>query len=571
MPIRRLPEGTINRIAAGEVVERPASVVKELVENALDAGAGRIEVVFEQGGRTLIRVRDDGSGIAPDELPLAVERHATSKLKDDDLVLISTLGFRGEALASIGAVSRLRLASRKASGDGGYEIRVEGGRAGTLRPAAVPSGTEAEVRDLFFAVPARLKFLKGERAETAESLDVIRRLAMAHPKVAFAVIAAERLALDLPRGQTPEERAEAVLGIEFMRNSVSLDARREDVSLIGFAGLPTYSRAQANQQYLFVNGRPVRDKLLAGAVRGAYADVLPAGRHPALVLFLAVPPETVDVNVHPAKAEVRFRDPGLVRGLIVGAIRQALGAERPRSSTGLSTRMWGTFRPPEPASNGFAEPAAVFEGFDRPSAPPSSSAEDHLDQPLGAVRAQLHDAFIVSQTRDGMVIVDFHAAHERLVYERLKAERAEKGVAVQPLLVPEVVDLDPASVSLIEAHAQELAVAGLAVEGFGPSAVLVREIPAILSGASVAKLVKDIADDLSAEERASSLNARVDRVLSTMACHGSVRAGRKLKPDEMNALLREMEATPHSGTCNHGRPTYVELKLADIERLFGRR
>ncbi|MGE0213697.1 MAG: DNA mismatch repair endonuclease MutL, partial [Parvibaculaceae bacterium] len=563
MPIRRLSESTINRIAAGEVIERPASVVKELVENAVDAGASRIGIVFEGGGRTLIRVRDDGSGMGPEELPLAVERHATSKLSDDDLVSIASLGFRGEALASIGAVSRLRLAGRR-KGDGeGAAIAVEGGRIGPVEPAALRQGAEIEVRDLFYAVPARLKFLKSERTETAEAVEVVRRLAMACPEVGFTVMAGGRQALDLPPGQTLEERVAAAMGQEFMAHAVPLDAAREAFVLAGFAGLPTYSRAQASQQMLFVNGRPVKDRTLSGAVRGAYADVMARGRHPAAALFVSCPAEMVDVNVHPAKAEVRFRDSGLVRGLIVGAIREALAA-RARPAEVLSERAFAAFRPTAPnppRANGFAEAAAAFEGFDRPSSPrePAPAGEDDLARPLGSARAQIHEAFIIAQTRDGMVIVDGHAAHERLVYERLKAERAGQGIAVQPLLVPEVVDLDPAEVARLEAHADALSRLGLTLEAFGANAVLVREIPARLSGASVAAMVKDVVDDLAAEEGDATLQARMDHVLATMACHGSVRSGRRLKADEMNALLRDMEATPNSGTCNHGRPTFIEL------------
>jgi len=576
MPIRRLSESTINRIAAGEVIERPASVVKELIENAIDAGASRIEVIFEGGGRTLIRVRDDGSGLGPEDLPLAVERHATSKLSDDDLISIASLGFRGEALASIGAVSRLRVAGRRKHDGEGAALTVEGGRIGPVEPVALRQGAEIEVRDLFFAVPARLKFLKSERTETAEAVETVRRLAMACPEVGFTVVAGGRQALDFPAGQTLEKRVAAAMGAEFMAHAVPLDASREAFALSGFVGLPTYSRAQASQQMLFVNGRPVRDRTLSGAVRGAYADVLARGRHPAVALFVSCPAEMVDVNVHPAKAEVRFRDSGLVRGLIVGAIREALAA-RARPAQALSDRASASFRFAAPEirpTNGFAEAAAaVFEGFDRPSSAPepAPAAEDDLARPLGAARAHIHENFIITQTRDGMVIVDGHAAHERLVYERLKAERVGQGIAVQPLLVPEVVDLDPAEVARLEAHADALAGLGLTLEAFGANAVLVREIPARLSGASVAALVKDVVDDLAAEEGAASLQARMDHVLATMACHGSVRSGRRLRPDEMNALLRDMEATPNSGTCNHGRPTFIELKLADIERLFGRR
>jgi DNA mismatch repair protein MutL len=579
MRIRRLPEGTVNRIAAGEVIERPASVVKELAENALDAGARRIDIVFADGGRSLIRVSDDGGGMGADELELAVERHATSKLADDDLIRITSMGFRGEALASIGSVSRLRLASRLPGADSAFEIRLEAGRRGEVRPAALAGGTDIEVRDLFFAVPARLKFLKSARAEAAEAAEVVRRLAMAHPDIGFSLSVDGRSLIDLgpcgPDGWAA--RIRAVMGRDFIDNAVPIAARREAVELTGFAGLPGVARAQARDQALYVNGRPVRDRQLAGAVRAAYGDLLMSGRHPAFVLFLSCPPEDVDVNVHPAKAEVRFRDAGLVRGLLVGAVREALAAAGQRTATPLANAASRAFRPENghggrTPSSGFGEAAAAFAGFDAPVAvAPGPAAAEALDCPLGAARAQVHDNYILAQTRDGLVIVDAHAAHERLIYERLKAARARCGVATQPLLVPEVVDLDPAAAERLLGHAQELAAAGLVVDGFGPGAVVVREVPAALAGVAVADLVRDVADDLAEFDSATSLSDRLDRVLATVACHGAVRSGRRLVPEEMNALLREMEATPHSGQCNHGRPTFVELKLTDIERLFARR
>jgi DNA mismatch repair protein MutL len=580
MRIRRLPEGTVNRIAAGEVIERPASVVKELAENAIDAGATRIDIVFADGGRSLIRVSDDGGGMGADELDLAVERHATSKLADDDLIRITSMGFRGEALASIGSVSRLRLASRLPGGDSAFEIRIEAGRKSEVKPAALAGGTDIEVRDLFFAVPARLKFLKSPRAEAAEAAEVVRRMAMAHPHIGFALNVDGRKLIDLaPCGADGgAARIGAVMGRDFLDNAVAIAARREGFELTGFAGLPGVARAQARDQALYVNGRPVRDRQLAGAVRAAYGDLLMNGRYPAFVLFLSCPPDEVDVNVHPAKAEVRFRDAGLVRGLLVGGVREALAQAGQRTATPLADAAGRAFRP-EPygrggqsPNGGFREAGAAFAGFDAPVAvAPGPAAPEAVDFPLGAARAQLHDSYILAQTRDGMVIVDAHAAHERLVYERLKVARDRAGIATQPLLVPEVVDLDPAAAERLLAHAEDLAAAGLVVDGFGAGAVVVREVPAALTGAAVADLVRDVADDLGELDTAKSLSDRLDRVLATIACHGAVRSGRRLLPEEMNALLREMEATPHSGQCNHGRPTFVELKLTDIERLFARR
>ncbi len=581
--IRKLSENTINRIAAGEVIERPASVVKELVENALDAGSTVIEVALSAGGRSMIRVADNGLGMTAPELELAVERHATSKLAEDDLVNIRTLGFRGEALPSIAAVSRLKILSRPRAGGDAHEIRVEGGRKQAVRPAAHSDGTVIEVTDLFFAVPARLKFLKSERAETAEAADVVRRLAMAHPDVRFTMTSDGRSLVDLREGEL-EDRIHAVMGREFKGNTVAIDAVRETVTLTGLVSLPTYHRAQANQQYVHVNGRPVRDKVIAGALRGAYADYMMRGRHPAVALFLTVPPDEVDVNVHPAKTEVRFRDQALVRGLIVGSIRQALADAGHRASNTVGAGTINSFRPEtasyqqqpqtwtSPPRPGFQETQAAFEAFAPPSGAGVSEApaDDDLDTPLGAPRTQLHENYIISQTRDGVVIVDQHAAHERLVYEKMKAQFAASGIARQPLLVPEIVDLDAASAERLLDAAADLAASGLVIDGFGPASIAVREVPSLIAGGNIAKLIRDVADDLETFEASTGVRERVDHVLSTMACHGSVRSGRRLKPEEMNALLREMEATPHSGQCNHGRPTYVELKLSDIERLFGR-
>ena len=572
MRIRRLSEGTINRIAAGEVIERPASVVKELVENALDAGATQIDVAFRGGGRGLIKVSDDGFGMDEGDLALAIERHATSKLADDDLIEIRSFGFRGEALPSIGAVSRLAITSRPHGGAEAHNISVEGGVARSIRPAALSRGTEIEVRDLFYATPARLKFLKTERGETAEAADVVRRAALAHPATGFSFVTEERRLIDVPVGEREEDRIRRIMGSEFMDNAVAFNGRRENIVARGFAGLPTWSRAQSGMQYIFVNGRPVRDKLLAGAIRGAYADLMSRSRYPALVLFVTCPPERVDVNVHPAKAEVRFRDGGLVRGLIVNAVRAALAGISQKPDTGLTRETFGSFRsvmPEQPP--GFAERQAVFEMNLPPAAPIEAAGAGWTDAPLGAARAQIHDNYIVTQTTDGLILVDQHAAHERLVYERLKRERAGQGVATQPLLVPEVVDLDAASVERLADAAGLLARSGLVLEAFGEAAVLVREVPAALGGGDIAGLVRDLADELAEAGAANAIEERGNLILATMACHHSVRSGRTLRAEEMNALLREMEATPNSGQCNHGRPTFIELKLSDIERLFGRR
>jgi len=588
-PITQLDETVSNRIAAGEVVERPASAVKELVENALDAGATRVEVDIAGGGARLIRVADDGHGIAAAELPLALARHATSKIDGADLMDIRWFGFRGEALASLGAVARLTLTSRAAGADAAAAIAVTAGRAGPVRPAARGAGTVVEVRDLFHATPARLKFLRSERAETQAVADILRRLAMAAPHVAFGLRVAEEegggrviFRLDAEPGDpaaATEARLARILGRDFAANALALDATREGFRLTGRAALPTYSRGAAVAQFLFVNGRPVRDKLLTGAVRAAYADLLPRDRHPAAALFLDCDPRAVDVNVHPAKAEVRFREPGLVRGLIVSALRHALAEAGHRAATTGGNAALGAFRPggapgparslapapaPAPASaSGFAEaPSARYEA-DPPPAPTAT-------HPLGAARAQLHETWIVAQTRDGVVIVDQHAAHERLVYERLKRQAAESGIAAQALLIPQIVELAPEDCARLMARACDLRRLGLTIEPFGPGAIAVRETPALLGPIDAGRLLADILDEIADLGESAALGSRIDAVLSRVACHGSVRAGRRMTADEMNALLREMEATPHSGQCNHGRPTWIELKHADLERLFGR-
>jgi DNA mismatch repair protein MutL len=591
MTIRRLPEALVNRIAAGEVVERPAAAVKELVENAIDAGARRVDVVLRDGGLSLILVADDGIGMTADELALAIERHATSKLPEDDLVQIRTLGFRGEALPAIGAVSRLSIVSRRRGAAEAWSIAVEGGRASPVAPAAGAEGTRIEVRDLFYATPARLKFVKTPRTELDHAVDVVQRLAMAHPAVAFTLAEGERMRVKLPAagggGEAARlDRLAAVLGRDFAENALSIAAEREGHRLSGHAGLPTLNRATAAGQYLFVNGRPVRDKLLLGSVRGAYQDFLARDRHPVLALFLDVPTEAVDVNVHPAKAEVRFREAGLVRGLIVGALKHALAEAGHRASTTVAASTLGAFRPayalpgfhaPSP-SRGLAERAEAFyaplPGTEAPAAPPPAAPDAAAEAeafPLGAARAQLHGTYIVAETPDGLVIVDQHAAHERLVYERMKAALDAGGIARQALLLPEVVELEEPAAQRLVARAPELAELGLVLEPFGAGAVVVREVPGLLGQVDAAGLVRDLADELTEIGDALALKERLEEVCGTLACHGSVRAGRRLLPEEMNALLRQMEATPHSGQCNHGRPTYVELKLADIERLFGRR
>jgi DNA mismatch repair protein MutL len=599
MPIRRLSEGTVNRIAAGEVVERPAAAVKELVENALDAGATRIDIATANGGADLILVEDDGGGMGADDLKLAIERHATSKLPErdgeDDLSHIETLGFRGEALPSIGAVARLSLASRTKDGEA-HEIFVEGGAVSGPSPASFKArgqhGTRAEVRELFYATPARLKFLKSARSEDLATLDIVKRQAMARPDVAFTLTMDGRRALDLEAGRDLLEsrltRLARIMGRDFHDNAVKVDAAREGVRLNGYAGLPTYNRANAQMQFLFVNGRPVRDKLLIGAVRGAYADFLARDRHPALALFLECDPTFVDVNVHPAKTEVRFRDAGLVRGLIVAALKHTLAEAGHRASTtvagaalsalhaGAFQRQSPDFAPTYQPSYAMREPDTLFQG----AAPVASARVEAMPAvppmpanalPLGVARAQLHETYVVAQTEDGIVIVDQHAAHERLVYERMKKALADGGIARQPLLIPEVVEMDPAEVSRVIARAGELAELGLVIEIFGPDAVMVREVPAMLGKLDVKGLMRDLADEIAETGNALSLKERLEEVSGTLACHMSVRAGRRLNAEEMNALLREMELTPHSGQCNHGRPTYVELKLSDIERLFGRR
>jgi DNA mismatch repair protein MutL len=606
MPVRQLPEMIVNRIAAGEVVERPASVVKELVENAIDAGASRIDVFTDGGGRRKMAITDDGGGMTHADLTLAVDRHATSKLDDEDLLAIRTLGFRGEALPSIGAVARLSIITRHASEPHAWSMAVEGGDKSLIIPAALGQGTRVEVSDLFYATPARLKFLKTDRTEAEAIREVIRRLAMARPDIAFSMAGEERApvtwaaALPGPAGQLT--RLGDILGAEFRLSAIEVRSEREGVVVEGFAAAPSLTRANALGQYLFVNGRPVRDKLIIGAVRAAYSDYLPRDRHPVVALFVTLDPQEVDANVHPAKTEVRFRNSGLVRGLIVHALKDGLAREGRRTAANSDGAVLASFRPnftpnfaARPATNwdwraSPSYPAGPMPAFDGSAAlaerdqaafdvgAPSADVRfeiapdpDLLDRPLGAARTQIHETYIVTQTRDGLIVVDQHAAHERIVYEKLKASIARNGVQRQLLLIPEIVEMDEGTVEQLLDRAEELASFGLAIDSFGPGAIAVRETPSLLGKTNAGALLRDLAEHMAEWDEALPLERRLMHVAATMACHGSVRAGRRLRPEEMNALLREMEDTPNSGQCNHGRPTYVELKLSDIEKLFGRR
>ena len=635
--IRQLDDAAINRIAAGEVVERPASAVKELVENAIDAGATRIGVEIADGGKTLIRVTDNGCGITPEQLPLAMSRHATSKIDGSDLLNIHTFGFRGEALPSLGAVGRLSITSR-AEGAEAASIRVAGGRMEPVKPAALRTGTVVELRDLFYATPARLKFMRSDRAESQAITDIVKRLAMAEPSVGFTLRDVSgggegrvTFRADAETGDLFDAlraRLGQVMGREFTENALPIDATRDGIRLFGYAALPTYSRGAAVAQYLFVNARPVRDKMLTGALRAAYFDFLSRDRHPAAALFIDCDPTVVDVNVHPAKSEVRFRDPGVPRGLIVSALRHALAEAGHRASTTVASATLGAMRPeptaPEPtagggaglpprvyqmdrpslgarvaayraqspegmvpapaygaghdpaplqpAEPGFADFATAYSGrvIEDPVAAPQPDQAPLESLPLGAARGQVHENYIIAQTDRGMVIVDQHAAHERLVYEKLKAQMAANGVAAQALLIPEIVELSAGDCARLLEVAEPLEKLGLGIEAFGGSAVAVRETPAILGEVNAEAMLRDILDELDDDGESNLVQARIEAILSRVACHGSIRSGRRMRAEEMNALLREMEATPHSGQCNHGRPTYVELKLSDIERLFGR-
>ncbi len=602
MSVKQLPETLINQIAAGEVIERPASAAKELIENAIDAGATRIEIATAGGGKTLLRVTDNGCGMGPDDLMLAIRRHCTSKIATS-LMDIRTLGFRGEALPSIGSVARLKVTSRRPGDGEAHVIEVTGGKVSEVRPAPANSGTSVEVRDLFFATPARLKFLKTERAEAGAITEIVKRMAIAFPAIRFVLSGPDRSTLDFAACGTDHlARMAQVLGDDFRDNAIALDAEREEIGLTGYAGVPTFNRGNSAHQYAFVNGRPVQDKLILQAIRAAYSDTVPMGRYPVAVLSLTLDPALVDVNVHPAKSDVRFRDPGLVRGLIIGAVREALSREGSRAATTGAASMMSAFRPgfspfhpvrparpwsaetspsrpfaPAAASSGLSERGgqAMFETTSTPSARMDSAvpAEEQpaVQQfPLGAARAQLHETYIIAQTEDGLVIVDQHAAHERLVYEALRQSLESRGPSSQMLLIPEIIDLPEEDCDRLMLHAEAFAAMGLAIERFGPGAIAVRETPSILGEVNAVGLIRQLADEIAEWDEASTLSGKLDYVASTMACHGSIRSGRRLRPEEMNALLRKMEATPGSGQCNHGRPTYIELKLADIERLFGR-
>lgn len=635
--IRLLPEALINQIAAGEVIERPAAVIKELVENAIDAGADEISIKVREGGKSYILVADNGKGMSPEDLKLAVLRHATSKLPDEDLFHISTLGFRGEALPSIGSISRLQIQSKQQGLAQSWQLNVQGGRVGECQPCALPQGTRIEVRDLFYATPARLKFLKASTTEQNHIVDMISRIAMAYPQVGFTFENESKTVCSYPKtllegADAFRVRVSQVMGKEFEENAVNVFVDRGGLKLEGLAGVPTFNKANAQYQYLYVNGRPVKDKLLAGAIRGAYQDFLARDRHAVLVLFIKVPFRDVDVNVHPAKTEVRFRDAQSVRSLIVGGLKSTLHEEGHKASTTVASSMMASFRlgegreglPKDNFSHVDGGSTSSFEhygdgnsealrraqtsyvssrdqrglsqamtskarevGFGNLEAPPSlrdyeagseaentgspQAIETFQHYPLGAALGQIHENYIISQTEDGLVIIDQHAAHERLVYEKMKIALAEAGVKRQGLLIPEVVELDPRKVASLEAAAYSLEAFGLIIEKFGPGAVIVREVPTLLGNVDYKGLVEDLADEIESLGEAFSLKEHVEEVCATMACHGSIRSGRRLTLSEMNDLLRQMEATPHSGQCNHGRPTYVQLDLKDLERLFGRR
>ncbi len=586
MPIRQLPQTVVNRIAAGEVIERPASVVKELAENAIDAGARHIEIVTADGGLSLIRVTDDGCGMGADDLALSVERHATSKLDEEDLTNIATLGFRGEALPSIGSVARLAIVSRPRGADNGLGIAVDAGVKSAIKPAAIAHGTRIEVRDLFYATPARLKFMKSERAESAAISEMVKRLALARPGVAISLTTGERASLNLPPVREGDDagfrqRLSRIMGRDFAEDAAPVAGGREDIRVHGFAGLPTLHRNDAAGQFLFVNGRPVKDRLLATAVRAAYADLLPRGRQPMLALFVDLPPALVDVNVHPAKAEVRFRDGGLVRSVIISALRDVLGRAAFKTSQSVSEGALQSLRASAQYSGGLAEPPSSFSFAPSPIASNGLGGTEVVHSvneggqangyALGQPRAQFHENYILAETDRAVIIVDQHAAHERIVYERMKAALAAGRVEAQALLIPEIVELDHDAVASLAAQADAFAKLGLVLEAFGEGAIIVRETPAIFGQGDIKSLIRDLADEVSEAGETFSLQERLNAVCAKLACYGSVRSGRRLTLPEMDALLRQMEATPNSGQCNHGRPTYIELQRADIERLFGRR
>lgn len=617
MTIRILPNTLVNQIAAGEVVERPASVLKELVENSIDAGATSVEVTLVDGGKSLMIISDNGKGMSKDELPIAVERHATSKLPDDNLFNINFLGFRGEALPSISSVARLSITSRVAGAENAWKIEVNGGEKSEVVPAALSKGTRIEVRDLFYATPARLKFLKTAVSETGQCVDIMNRIALANPHISFYLNdeKGKKIALNAQQGELFDARLKRladVMGKEFGENSFLIDARRESLHISGYASLPTLNKANSLSQYLFVNNRPVRDKLLLGAIKGAYQDVLERNRYPMCALYFDIDPAYVDVNVHPAKAEVRFYDNALVRGLLVSAIRNALNQAGQRASNVMDIATFVQDQIPEFDVNGVKLPEKAvleetsfefqreplrpyggfaFQGCSRSSGGVRQAVLPELERkfsvqteesvpvaqiraeeagPLGLAKAQFHDTYIISQTEDSIIIVDQHAAHERIVMEKMKDNLAHGNIASQMLLIPEVVDLKPSDKVRILENAEELGKLGLQVEEFGPSAVIVREIPALLGDCDVKALIRDVAEEMAEWGKGFELTEELHLVCATMACHGSVRAGRRLNVDEMNHLLRDMERTPHSGQCNHGRPTYIELKIADFEKLFHR-
>ncbi len=607
--IRILPPTLINRIAAGEVVERPASVVKELVENALDAGATRIDVILEQGGKNRIVVTDNGKGMTRDELAVAIQRHATSKLPSDDLLDIRFLGFRGEALPSIGSVSRMSITSRTAGSENAWQILVEGGDVSEPIPATLAQGTSIQVRDLFYATPARLKFLKTERTEISQSVDMLGRLAMAYPEVSFSLTSDGKNMFKVAATSGILERLRDIMGKGFAENSLPLNHIRESVTLTGFASLPTFNRGTSSEQYLFVGGRPVRDRLLLGAVKGAYQDVLAHDRHPVVALFIDLPSAEVDVNVHPAKAEVRFRDSQMIRGMIVGAIRNALSSAGFRASNTVGAQALERFA--TTASNYNSSPSYNYGNYAQAQSqtvfatlnesamrvfepqpnimslipsdmlPPMARSHESYERqetnidytlyPLGAARCQLHKTYIVAETTDGLVIVDQHAAHERLVLEQMKISLGKTAIARQKLLIPEIVQLNEVMAEALLARQQELLELGFAVESFGSETIIVRETPAMLGEVDVQGLVRELADNISEYGETLALREKIEQLSGTIACHGSVRAGRSLNVTEMNSLLRQMEQTPLSGQCNHGRPTYIELKRKDVETLFGRK
>ena len=596
--IRQLSDAAANRIAAGEVVERPSSAIKELVENSIDAGASRIDISYSDGGKTLIRVKDNGHGIAENQLMLALSRHATSKIDGTDLLNIHTFGFRGEALPSMGAVGRLTITSRIKNVSMGATITVDGGVIHQVRPAPSSIGTIVELRNLFHATPARLKFLRTDRAESGAISDVIKRLAMSEPFVGFTlrditsggkgriIFRADPEAGDL--FDAMYGRLSKILGIDFAKNSFRVDAERDGMTLTGYASLPTYSRGSSVSQYIFVNGRPVKDKSLLSALRAAYSDFLHNGRYPLAALFVECDFERVDVNVHPAKAEVRFREPGIVRGLVISALRHALAEEGHRASSTVADATLGAFKKSETSNistnlrmnqswsremqNNNLDQVGFSELQNNFSARQASveTNNDQISNRLGAARAQVHENYIISQTADGIVIVDQHAAHERLVYEKLKNKMALNGVSSQTLLIPEIIELSEQDSAVLMDLSAELSRFGLSIENFGGNSIVVRETPAILGEVNAKSLILDILDELKDWSESNLVKEKLDAILSRVACHGSIRSGRIMKGEEMNALLREMEITPHSGQCNHGRPTYVKLKLSDIEKLFGR-